>query len=66
MSESYFRLPTVRVKRDGGRGFRIINASDFDPARDVLADPNNAAPGDPVERTRKRKHLELKHGTHHR
>jgi hypothetical protein len=25
-------LPTVKVKRDGPRGWRIINASNFDPA----------------------------------
>lgn len=26
------RLPVVRVRRDGGRGYRLINERDFDPA----------------------------------
>lgn len=26
-------LPTVKIKADTAKGFRIINASDFDPAR---------------------------------
>jgi len=37
-------VPTVKVLRDGGRGVRIINASDFDPARHTLAEPNQPAP----------------------
>lgn len=37
-------LPTVKVLREGGRGVRIINASDFDPARHTLAEPNQPAP----------------------
>ena len=31
-------LPTVKVLRDGGRGVRIINASDYNPALHTLAD----------------------------
>jgi hypothetical protein len=38
-------LPTVRVKRDGPKGYRIINLSAFDPAVHVLAD-ETARPGD--------------------
>ena len=37
-------LPTVKVLRERGRGVRIINASDFDPARHTLAEPNQPAP----------------------
>lgn len=37
-------VPTVKVLREGGRGVRIINASDFDPARHTLAEPNQPAP----------------------
>ena len=32
------QLPVVRVRRDGGRGYRIINERDFDPAVHVLYD----------------------------
>jgi hypothetical protein len=31
-------LPTVKVKREGGKGYRLINQADFDPARHELAD----------------------------
>lgn len=24
-------MQTIKIKRDGGRGFRVINARDFDP-----------------------------------
>lgn len=37
-------LPTVKVLRDGGKGFRLINEADFDPARHTLAEPNQPAP----------------------
>ena len=37
-------LPTVKVLREGGRGVRIINASDYDPARHALADQDQPAP----------------------
>ena len=32
------RLETVTVKRDGMRGLRIINVSDFDPEKHVVFD----------------------------
>lgn len=32
-------LPTIRVRRDGPRGYRLINLADFDPARHELLDP---------------------------
>lgn len=31
-------VPTVKVKRDGPKGYRIINKSDFDPAKHELFD----------------------------
>lgn len=38
-------IPTIRVKRDGPKGYHIINASDFDPAKheayDAAADTDN-------------------------
>ncbi len=38
-------VPTVKVMREGGRGVRIINASDFDPVRHtIMAEPNQPAP----------------------
>jgi hypothetical protein len=46
--ELYCRVPTVRVMRDGGRGVRIINRSEFDPARHVLAD-EEGAPAEPQQ-----------------
>lgn len=39
------RLPVVRVKREGGRGWRWINAAEFDPQRHELHDD---APTDEV------------------
>ena len=38
--------PTIKVKRDGPKGFRIINLSDFNPAVHVALDeaPAPAAP----------------------
>jgi len=48
MSE-YMRVETVRVKRDGPRGYHTINKADFDPARHQLYDePAAAALGAPV------------------
>lgn len=32
------QLPVVRVRREGGRGYRLINERDFDPAVHVLYD----------------------------
>ncbi len=32
------QLPVVRVRREGGREYRIINERDFDPAVHVLYD----------------------------
>lgn len=37
------RLETVMVKRDGPKGYRIINRTDFDPAVHVLHDPEQPA-----------------------
>lgn len=37
-------VPTVKVLRDGGKGVRIINASDYDPSRHTLADQDQPAP----------------------
>lgn len=31
-------IPTIKVKRDGPKGYRLINASDFDPAKHELFD----------------------------
>ena len=31
-------VPTVKVKRDGPKGYRLINASDFNPDIHELAD----------------------------
>ena len=39
-------LPTVKVKRDGPKGYHIINLADFDPAVHVLADPPAREPLD--------------------
>ena len=36
-------IPTVKVKRDGPKGYRIINESDFDPAKHERADGATAA-----------------------
>lgn len=33
-------LETVKVKRDGPRGYKIINKDDFDPERHELLDPD--------------------------
>ena len=42
------QVPTVKVKRDGPKGYRLINKSDFDPARHELFAP-------PVEEAKKPK-----------
>ena len=43
-------LPTVKIKRDGPRGFRIINESDFDASKHVLFDaPAKADPKSDAE-----------------
>ena len=36
--ESPGRVPVVRVKREGGRGWRWMNAADFDPQRHELVE----------------------------
>jgi hypothetical protein len=43
-------IPTIKVKRDGPRGFRIINLSDFNPAVHVALDeaPAPVAPSAPA------------------
>ena len=35
-------IPTVKVLRGGRKGFRIINLSDFDPSKHILADAPKA------------------------
>lgn len=35
-----FILPTMKVKRDGPRGFRLINVARFDPTIHEVYDPN--------------------------
>lgn len=50
--------PTVKVKREGGRGWHWIDASKYDPARHTLVDaPEAPAPIQPpaVKRGRKPK-----------
>lgn len=37
-------LPTVKVKRNNDRGFRIINESDFDPDKHKLFDGDASEP----------------------
>ena len=37
-TDIYSVIPTVRVMRDDGRGFRLINERDFDPARHRVAE----------------------------
>lgn len=42
------QLDTVKVKREGGRGFRIINKSAFDPKKhELIEDAAAAKGGDP-------------------
>lgn len=38
-------LPTIKVKRDGPRGFHIINKSDFDPQKHELFEDDPGAEG---------------------
>lgn len=37
-------LPTIMVRRDGGRGYHIINLSDFDPAKHEVFQPEHVPP----------------------
>lgn len=41
-------IPTVKVKRDGPKGYRIINQSDFDPKKHELFEEPKAA-DEPIE-----------------
>jgi hypothetical protein len=66
-------LPTMRVKRDGPKGYRIINTADFDPAvHEPLNQPwNHPAPSHSVDGMTDdelRAHVETVTGTkpHHR
>lgn len=38
-------IPTVKVRRDGAKGFRLINEADFDPERHDLFDAPKAKRG---------------------
>jgi hypothetical protein len=51
--EDYYRIPTVRVRRDGGKGYRIINRGEFDPSVHELVD-DGATP--PAERPTEQQH----------
>ena len=52
------RPRTVMVKRDGPRGYRLINESDFDPmVHELYAPPGESAQAEqPRRRGRPRKH----------
>lgn len=34
-------IQTVKVKRDGPKGYHLINATDFDPKKHELAEPES-------------------------
>lgn len=37
-------IPTITVRRDGPKGYKIINLSDFDPKRHEVYEPAVSAP----------------------
>ena len=58
-------VPTIKILADTAKGYRIINASDFDPARHVPVDvaPEYVATVQtPRKRGRPPKHRSVNHG----
>lgn len=49
-------IPTIKVKRDGPKGYRLINASAFDPAKHELFE---AEPTEPTKEELQAKCVEL-------
>lgn len=49
------RLPTVKVRRDGGRGWHLINLADFDPARHQVVDDDPAPAAESISKPTYRK-----------
>jgi hypothetical protein len=60
--EHHYRLPTIRILADNRRGFKIINLSDFDPAKHVPVDEVPTEAPEPRKRGRPPKDRSVTNG----